>query len=358
MITSLMTIALAGTVSLPSTAPLSHVSEPHLALRTGLQCNGCHVNRTGGGGRNDYGSVYGQTQLPIRVSEARTRPPEQWLSVGGDLRVLASGAFKDAKPRSSISIDEANLQVTARLVPDLLTLYLDETIGPSGAEAREAFALVDLAAGSAYVKAGKFLLPYGYRIPDDAEYIRSRTGFNYATPDMGVEAGLQKGRLSLAVAATNGTQGADEVDNGKQFLGTASLVWPAFRLGTSAATNDSDAGQRNVMGAFGGVKLGPLVALGEVDVIEDEIAGEETRQLTGYVEGNLLARQGVNFKATYGFLDPSRDIPENERVRGRFGVELFPVSGLRLSAFYLMLEDIPQIRSDLDRWNLQLYVHF
>ena len=266
--------------------------------------------------------------------------------------------FKEAKPRSSIAIDEAQLQVTARLVPDVLTLYVDETIGPAGATAREAFALIDLPSGGGYVKAGKFLLPYGYRIPDDAEYIRSRTGFNYATPDLGVEAGWQAGRLAFSVAATNGTQGAEEIDNGKQFLGTASLVWPGFRIGASAARNDSDAGTRDVVGGFGGVKLGPLVALGEVDLIRDEIGGEETRQLAGYVEADLLARQGVNIKATYGFLDPSRDIAENERIRGRFGVEVFPVNSLRLSAFYLLVEDIPQIRTDLDRWNLQLYVFF
>jgi hypothetical protein len=78
----------------------------------------------------------------------------------------------------------------------------------------------------------------------------------------------------------------------------------------------------------------------------------------GYVEADLLARQGINIKATYGYLDPSRAIAENARVRGRMGVELYPVSSLRLSAFYLLLDDIPQARTDIDRWNLELYVFF
>ena len=76
------------------------------------------------------------------------------------------------------------------------------------------------------------------------------------------------------------------------------------------------------------------------------------------MEADFLARQGVNFKATYGYLDLDRDIPENQRIRGRFGLEIFPVSSLRLSAFYLLLDDIPQARTDVDRWNLELYVHF
>jgi hypothetical protein len=354
---SVVSLALAVGFGTGSAAPAAR-PEPHLSIRTGLHCSHCHINRTGGGGRNDFGSLYGQAQLPLRTSAVRARPAEQWLSVGGDLRVLASGTFRKATPRSAVSIEEANLQFAAQLVPDVLTLYVDETIGPGGAFAREAFALLDVLPANGYVKAGKFLLPYGYRLPDDAEYIRSRTGFTYATPDLGVEVGLQTGALAVALAMTNGTQGAPELDDGKQVMGTASFVFPRFRLGASASRSESDVGSRDVVGAFGGVRLGPLVGLGEVDLVRDDVDGSETEQLVGYVEADLLARQGVNIKATYGYLDPSRAIAENARVRGRMGVELYPVSSLRLSAFYLLLDDIPQARTDIDRWNLELYVFF
>ena len=360
MYMNLVSFVLAGAVmgSSPVTSSSGRVSEPHLAIRLGLQCSQCHINRTGGGGRNDFGSLFGQTQLPLRTSAVRARTADQWLTVGGDLRVLASGTFRESTPRSAVSIEEANIQVSARLVPDVLTLYVDESVGAGGAFAREMFALVDVLPANGYVKAGKFLLPYGYRLPDDAEYIRSRTGYTYATPDQGVEVGMQSGAMSLAVAITNGTQGAPEIDDGKQVLGMASFVFPGFRVGASAARNESDAGRRDVVGAFGGVRLGRLVGLGEVDLIRDRIGAGDVKQLAGYVEADLLARQGINFKATYGYLDPNRSIEENGRVRGRVGVEVFPVSSLRVSAFYLMLKDIPQAQTDLDRWNLEMYVHF
>ncbi len=361
MYASLVSLVLAGTAMSagPEGSAGMRLPEPHLAIRLGVQCSQCHINRTGGGGRNDFGSLFGQTQLPLRTSQAvRSRSAEQWFSVGGDLRVLASGAFREARPRTALSIEEANIQVSARLVPDVLTLYVDETVGPGGAFARELFALADVLPANGYVKAGKFLLPYGYRLPDDAEYIRSRTGFTYATPDQGVEVGFRPGRLALALAVTNGTQGAPENDSRKQVLGRASYVFPGFRVGASAAHNETDAGRRDVVGAFGGVRLGPIVGLGEVDVIRDRIGGNEVRQLTGYVEADLLARQGLNFKATYGYLDPNRSLDANARIRGRLGVELYPVSSLRVSAFYLLLEDIPQATTDLDRLNLEMYVFF
>jgi hypothetical protein len=265
----------------------------------------------------------------------------------------------DADPRTDVSIIEESLQLEARVVPDVLAIYIDQIVGPSSAFTREAFALVESLPLDGYVKAGKFLLPYGLRLVDDQEFIRERTGFNYNTPDQGIEIGIEPGPLSLFVALTNGTQGAGETNSDKQITGSAALIFPRFRVGASASRNKAPGGTREVVGAFGGFNAGRFTLLGELDHVSDETdAGADVDQFVAFVEGDFLVTPGLNFKATYGFLDPNRDIGENARVRLRFGIETFPIQFLQLSAFYTLLEDIPQATSDLDRISLDLHVFF
>jgi hypothetical protein len=77
-----------------------------------------------------------------------------------------------------------------------------------------------------------------------------------------------------------------------------------------------------------------------------------------YGEADWLLVRGVNAKVTYGWLDPDLDIAENERVRARFGLEVFPTPFLRFAGFYTLLEDIPQATRDLDRVSLEAQVVF
>ena len=184
--------------------------EPYLSVRTGFRCSQCHTNRTGGGGRNKFGSVYAQAFLPNAKKPFVGRSLNDYVSVGGNMRFLATGKASGVTPRTSFELTEANIQVEARLIPDVLAVYVDEIVGPGGASTREAFALLEDLWLDGYVKAGKFLLPYGLRLLDDAAFIRQRTGFNYNTPDQGVELGIEPGPLSLFVSLTNGTQGAGE----------------------------------------------------------------------------------------------------------------------------------------------------
>jgi hypothetical protein len=214
--------------------------------------------------------------------------------------------------------------------------------------------------GESYVKAGKFLLPYGLRLQDDAEYIRERTGFSYYTPDQGVEVGLEPGPLAFAVALTNGNSGATENDNGKQVTSSAAMVFRRFRVGASGSLNEASSTRREVVGGFGGFNVGPLVLLGEMDYVQDKpVEGDTVRQIAAYGEADWLLIRGLNAKVTYGWLDPNTDIDENERIRARFGLEFFPTPFLRFAGFYGLFEDIPQATTtNLDRWSVEAQVVF
>lgn len=336
--------------------------EPYLAARTGLKCSACHVNRSGGGGRTAYGSVYAQTQLAMRTGTVRNRALNEFLGIGWDVRALGSGTVEDyapGSPRTAIELGEANVYLEARMIQRKLALYLDQTLGPGPASAREAFALIEGLPLNGYAKAGKFLLPYGLRLQDDAEFSRAQTGFSYKTPDQGVELGIEPGALSFFVAMSNGTAGAAEDNNGKQFTGTLAVVRRRFRVGGSASRNEgAGAVRRDAYGGFAGFAVGPLSVLGEVDQITQRpVSGPDLKQLAGYVEGDFLAAKGINAKVTYGYFDKNLDVPEDQRVRLRFGLELFPVGFLRAAAFYTADLWIPQARAP-DRVSAELHLHF
>ena len=185
-------------------------AEPWIAIKTGLKCSACHVNRSGGGARNDFGSVYAQTQLTWAPGEVKSRALTEFLFIGFDLRLKASGTLRQVSPRTSIDLDEAQVYLEARLVRDRIALYIDQTVGPNRAVARELFALIERLPLNGYAKAGKLLIPFGMRLKDDEEFIRGVTGFNYNTPDLGLEIGVEPGPWSVALALTNGNVGAVE----------------------------------------------------------------------------------------------------------------------------------------------------
>jgi hypothetical protein len=354
--------------------PLTAISaEPYLAVRTGLKCAQCHVNRSGGGGRNAFGNAWAQTQLPMRTVGVRSRSLSDWVAIGFDLRALGSwnaGVGEDlqgAVPATAIEITDAQVQLEARLIDNRLAFYVDQTLGPERAYARELFGLIERLPMNGYVKAGKFLLPYGWRLWDDGEFIREESGFTYRTPDLGVEFGVEPGRLSWFVAVTNGSVGASEGNSGKMISSTASFTFPGFRVGASAARNRGDGFTTELVGAYAGLSVGPVALLGEVDAVFDSFDDVNTNRKDGllaFVEGDVLLRRGMNLKITHGFHDPTASIrsgveavAEDQRARTRVGLETFPVSFVQVSAFYTRLDNAGDGR-DVDQVSLELHLHF
>lgn len=347
-------------------------AEPYLAVRTGLKCASCHVNRSGGGGRNAFGNIWAQTQLPMKSAPIRQRGLNDWLSVGLDLRALGSWSIDKGnavadQPTTAFEITDAQVQLEARLIDDRVALYVDQTLGPDRAVAREAFGLIERLPLNGYAKVGKFMLPYGWRLWDDGEFIREETGFTYRTPDLGVEIGVEPGPLSLFVAVSNGSAGTAEGDSRKMLSSSAALVFRHFRIGASGSHNRSADLTTNLVGGFAGVTLGPVTVLGEIDAVFDSFddpAQQGNDELLAFVEGDVLLRKGVNLKVTHGFHDPtagfrdsSGSVAEDQRARTRVGLEVFPVSFVQVSAFYVRQDDAGD-DTDLDRLTLELHLHF
>ncbi|HSP05912.1 MAG TPA: hypothetical protein VLR94_01985 [Acidobacteriota bacterium] len=342
-------------------------AEPYLALREGLKCSSCHVNRTGGGKRTRMGTGFGTQALPWdKIDLNEKKIPHFWsvlddnLSIGGDFRFLNDSVFEEHNTTNTFQTDKANVYLSVKVLPDMLSFYLDEGLAPGGAQTREIFAMFEAMPAHGWIKAGKFLPPYGLRLEDDGDYIRQVTGFNFSNPDLGVEIGVEPGNWTFAASATNGTSGTTDNNTAKQAVASTVYVRDAFRVGASGSWNSGEAGDKNSGAAFAGLHLGRAVLLGEVDAIRDAPKqGRTSNQIVTYSEISYLVHDGMTLKAGYEYFDPDTGIKENERDRVLVGAEFFPVPFLNLSVYYRFNQSIPQNKpQNADELTFRLHLYF
>jgi len=345
-------------------------AEPYLAVRNGFKCSQCHVNRTGGGKRTDFGFVFSQTALPIlkpRPGEpgllGKLRSPMQtgFMSFGGNFRLNSRAKFHDdagIANDAGFDVSEGNLYVQAKF-GESLSFYIDENVAPGAASNREAFGLIENLPADGYLKFGRMLLPYGLRLLDDDAFIRQVTGFTYANQDLGIEFGVEPGALSAVVAVSNGSQGGTENNQNKQISTIVQWVKPHYRAGGSVSVNRGSGSERRVAGAFAAGSRGRFTVLLEIDHIldRDNATGVKVDQIVGFSELDFLIKRGLNLKLTYEIHDPDLDLTENHRDRFTFGVEAFPIAFTQFSLFYYLPRDIPQNTLEDDD-TLLLQAHF
>lgn len=340
--------------------PALATAEPFLAVENGFHCSQCHVNPTGGGLRNAFGSAFSQSQLPANVADAAMDVPGlvgDRLLLGADIRGSARQADIDTVDDNfGFGVDSAAVYLSATL-NESATLYLDEQVAPGGALAREVWAKFQF--GNTYLKAGRIFLPWGLRIEDDSANIRRYTNINFDTPDNGIEIGRVAGPWSLQLALSNGTGGAAEIDDGKQASLRLAWVGAGGRLGLSANRNDSDAVERTMYGLFAGLRTGPVSWLLEIDRIEDDPATlVETDQDLAFIEANWKLARGNYLKFGFesrshsgsAFMDSSRYVVE---------YQWYPVAFAHLRAGLRMNDnDDPAPVLNADEAFVQLHVFF
>jgi hypothetical protein len=343
-------------------------AEPAFAVRTGYRCSQCHVNRSGGGLRTPFGSLYTQVTLPRQQLKWREAgnllpaDPDARFAFGANLRAQLLHVSRNEQPdTTSFEVPEANLYVEARVLPGRVSVYLDETVGPQGSGAREIFGLVSFGEKKwhGYVKAGKFLPSYGWRLPDDDAFIRKGTGFTYSLPDNGVEVGLEPGRWSLQMAAVNGNGGSDNNES-KKFVLQAVRRFRNWRVGVSGS-NDIGGGVTSTRaGALFGANFGRLSLLGEADWAESSLATGTQDSLFAFIEGNILISRGLNLKISHDWTDPDRDAFDSDaEVRDSIGIEFIPYPFVQLRAFARRLDGPPQVLTSEDlQFELELHIFF
>jgi hypothetical protein len=342
-------------------------AEPYLAAQRGLKCASCHVNPTGGGMRNATGHAIGQNDVASRRIDIGDTVWQgeinRFFAIGGDFRGSATHLETENGDEvdPAFDVDELRVYLEARVIPDRLSLYVDQLLGPGDSRSLEAYGLFWFDEDRRYyVKAGQMYLPFGLRLEDDTAFIRQVPGVNMDTPDDGVEFGLETGPWSAQLAFSNGSAGGPEENSGKQYSLRGEFVRSAWRIGASANFNDADDTERFSTGLFGAVLTGPVVWLAEIDYVEDTgLPGGDVRRLASLVEADWEPRQGHNLKFTYEWHEPNDDLDDDEQDRYSLVYEYTPIQYLQLRGGARDLESAPgNLQPDSRFFFVELHVYF
>ena len=322
-------------------------TEPYLAVQNGYKCNVCHVNPTGGGLRNDFGIIYAKTLMP---SDALGGLPSLWggkvgdfLRVGGDLRADWERNSVAHQPTfQQFSVEQLRLYADVAVIPNKLSVYVDELVAPNSPQNMEAYLRYGNPANGWYLKGGKFYLPFGWRLQDQTAFVREVTGISMTTPDNGIELGFERGPWSAQIDVTNGAANA-QTGRGHQWTGQVVFVQPRWRLGAASSLTQSAGGNRRVYGVFVGVRTGPVAWLGEADLVRDEGFPGGARQLaSGLGEADWNIARGHNLKLTAEYFDPDRRVSEDQQTRWSILYEFTPIPFVQLRAGFRRYQGIPQ----------------
>jgi hypothetical protein len=337
-------------------------AEPYLAVESGLKCANCHVNPSGGGKRNAFGTLYARNELSARALElGEGRSPwtgdvaSRWFAVGGDFRSGYSSVEVPGFPeQSDTEVSRATVYAEVRLVPELLSVYVDQKVAPDGSDNREAYLLVRPNDGKFTIKAGQMFVPFGLRLQDDDTFVRQASGVNFLTPDDGVELGLELANWSAQLAVIEGASGADD-----QVSASAVYVQPRWRVGASVNSSEDAFGDREMQSVFAGLKTGPIAWLAELSSIKDDAPAGQRDFYATLLEGNWRLRKGHNLKVGYEYLEPDRDRAEDEQERYSLVWEYNPVQFVQSRVGVRRYNGIPNIAiSNRDEMFAELHVYF
>src|SRR5690606_8919601 len=162
-----------------------------------------------------YGQAYTQYKLVMEQTQALIRNNKDAgvssfdtklndaITVGANFRT--EGAIQEKSgnlPSDRVhSIAESNVYFNFELIKNRLSFYVDQNM--AAGSNREMWMMLRNLPGNSYVKIGRTLLPYGFRLMDDQAFIRAQTNYTYGRHDLAGEIGFEPGPVSVIANLTN-----------------------------------------------------------------------------------------------------------------------------------------------------------
>ncbi len=369
---------------------------PKFASRVGAKCQACHVNPTGAGMRNTFGSTYGREELPVHTYKSVVDTSEDGkvsvnkeditniddystaitpnFSYGADFRSLYF--YEMNSKTSSIFQMQGDLYLDYRLNSKFI-VYLDKGLY-SGFQA---FGLAKVLPLDGYLKVGQFVPAYGTRIDDHNAYIRGgpyfstnpalsgyRQGliFGEYGQQTGIEAGIAPSIFSVQAGLFDGAPFSGLNATGATKYKSVALRGDATiqsehinviaGLSYYNDPNPDPAEKATIYGGFGSVTVLKDVTLnGELDYLKTPVAGNSVTGYMTFTELNYRLTDGVDLKLGYDFYDPDKDLKTGSSSRYTIGAEFFIMSGVELRPLYRFNREQPvEINND----EFDLMFHF
>ena len=321
-------------------------AEPYMAVRDGYKCSKCHVNKTGGGKRSGYASVYMQTRMAgneVSAASANGASDKEafahsylnpTVSIGADVWVT----YTQAKLRSEDQGQEyfnrpseceschqstssggklAEVYLQMEAIPEKLSVVAAQNLLPSS-DSREVYALVEGLPLNGYVKAGTFRLPVGLANSYDDPFFHgnSRQGHGFKNVegvesfrDTGAEFGWEPGALALSLSITDAES---DRDNRYMLMGYTVGGWGMAGL-TYGSAPVTPTRNRAATGVFVGSSLGAFTGLLQMNNLSEEDSADKSTLTYSFtmVELNMLFAKGHNIKLAYEYMDPDTTTEQN-----------------------------------------------
>ena len=317
---------------------------PRFSVQNGSSCIACHVNPTGGGLRNDYGTnVVALEELPLE--RWLDKGNEDWdgyisdhLQIGGDFRLQGVQYNEtDSTRKSAFFPMQADIYSYLKLNNNA-GLFTKIGVRGSSSLSTEYWALLSNLPQNAWLRIGRTLPNYGLRVDDHTSFIRggnfSRTLLDldkeglifgpYLNPPSILELGVPMfGGLQWTSSIGTGIVKSNEELNNltTQFNYTGNINDNISYMGGFSYMQENNF---SMLGISGGLSFGDFTWTFEADQAENWIEGNTSLALYDEIAWEII--QGVQLIGKYDFFDPKMDWKSGAISRYTLGAEIYPLN--------------------------------
>jgi hypothetical protein len=335
---------------------------PQFQLTMGAsRCGQCHVGPAGGG----LLTGYGRDALTDDIARAGNGgflhglvEPPSWLLLGGDFRGAAgiTRDGSDASPEGLLFPMQGDLYSQFRVgsFSALVTLGMRGTARGQTTQvldrvgSREHYLMWRPGTQGVFVRAGRFMLPYGLRLAEHPSYVRRFGGSNLEEEPLGISGGFSTSEHDLHVTLfTQAPLRCIGIGCAKAGAGVLyeRRVGERSALGAQARAIifPAEIGYRQAGGGILGkhaFEHMPLLLLAELDYDAKVIseAGYTNHQVVAHLGASLIPTRGLVLTTTAEAFAADLATPGATRSAGSFQLQFFPWAHVELIS-YLRITD-------------------